>query len=130
MLHRLNLLVVGPARSNEIAGDGAVPHPCIGSSRRVMVPRRELQHEVLLGAVQNLSPDVVICDEISDHKVSVKMHSPLPPCVLCLLRLRCLLYPVICCAVSTVAVYLLAASKCSQLRRPWVMMCQHQNLCA
>jgi hypothetical protein len=57
------------ACSNEIAGDGAVPHPCVGSSRRVMVSRRELQHEKLLEAVQNMTPDVVICDEISDLKV-------------------------------------------------------------
>jgi stage III sporulation protein SpoIIIAA len=65
-------LPLTPACSNDIAGDRAVPHPCIGSSRRVMVPRRELQHELLLGAVQNLSPDVVICDEISDHKVCAR----------------------------------------------------------
>jgi stage III sporulation protein SpoIIIAA len=58
-----------PACSNEIGGEGAVPHPCIGSSRRVVVPRRELQHEKLLEAVQNMNPDVVICDEISDRKV-------------------------------------------------------------
>ena len=56
--------------SNEIAGDGAVAHPCIGDrSRRVMVPQRELQHQKLLEAVQNLNPDVVICDEISNYQV-------------------------------------------------------------
>ena len=58
------------ACSNEIGGDGTVPHTCLGSSRRVMVPRRELQHEKLLEAVQNMNPDVVVCDEISDCKVS------------------------------------------------------------
>jgi stage III sporulation protein SpoIIIAA len=61
--------LVTSACSNEIAGDGRVPHRCIGSSRRVMVQQREQQHEVLLEAVQNLNPDVVICDEIGTLKV-------------------------------------------------------------
>ena len=55
--------------SNEIAGDSEVLHPCVGSSRRLVVPDRDLQHQVLLEAVQNLTPDVVICDELRDGKV-------------------------------------------------------------
>jgi stage III sporulation protein SpoIIIAA len=70
--------IVAIACSNEIAGDGRVPHWCIGSSRRVMVQQREQQHEVLLEAVQNLNPDVVICDEIGNLKVLAARR---PPCL-------------------------------------------------
>jgi len=53
--------------SNEIAGEGSIPHACIGKARRMMVPRRDQQHEVMKEAVQNHNPDVVIIDEIADH---------------------------------------------------------------
>eukprot|EP00898_Chlorokybus_atmophyticus_P008834 jgi/Chlat1/8952/Chrsp94S00694 len=54
--------------SNEIAGGGDVPHPCVGRARRMHVLQRTQQHEVLLEAVQNHTPEVVIVDEISDAK--------------------------------------------------------------
>ncbi|KAL4531564.1 hypothetical protein Ndes2526B_g04327 [Nannochloris sp. 'desiccata'] len=53
--------------SNEIAGEGSIPHACIGKARRMMVPHRDRQHEVMKEAVQNHNPDVVIIDEIADH---------------------------------------------------------------
>ncbi len=42
--------------SNEIAGDGDVPHPAIGSARRLQVARTELQHRVMIEAVENHMP--------------------------------------------------------------------------
>lgn len=50
--------------SNEIAGDGVVPHASIGKARRMQVPDRELQHDVLIEAVQNHNPQIVVVDEI------------------------------------------------------------------
>ena len=50
--------------SNEICGDGVVPHPSVGMARRMMVPNLEMQASVLIEAVQNHTPDVIICDEI------------------------------------------------------------------
>lgn len=50
--------------SNEIGGDGDIPHPGIGSARRMQVLKPDLQHEVLIEAVQNHTPEVVIVDEI------------------------------------------------------------------
>ncbi len=50
--------------SNEIAGDGDIPHPGIGRARRMQVPRPELQHEVMIEAVENHMPEVIIIDEI------------------------------------------------------------------
>lgn len=44
--------------SCEIAGDGAVPHECIGRARRMQVPSKAHQHETLVEAVQNHSPQV------------------------------------------------------------------------
>ncbi len=51
--------------SNEIAGDGDVPHPAIGRARRMQVPRTELQHRVMIEAVENHMPEVIIIDEMS-----------------------------------------------------------------
>lgn len=51
--------------SNEIGGDGDVPHPAIGSARRLQVPNPSLQHRVMIEAVENHMPEVVIVDEIS-----------------------------------------------------------------
>ena len=51
--------------SNEIAGDGDVPHPAIGSARRLQVARTELQHRVMIEAVENHMPEVIIIDEMS-----------------------------------------------------------------
>jgi stage III sporulation protein SpoIIIAA len=50
--------------SNEIAGDGDVPHPAIGRARRMQVARPELQHQVMIEAVENHMPQVIIIDEI------------------------------------------------------------------
>jgi len=50
--------------SNEIAGDGDIPHPSIGRARRMQVPTPELQHEVMIEAVENHMPEVIIIDEI------------------------------------------------------------------
>jgi len=50
--------------SNEIAGDGDVPHPAIGRARRMQVARVEQQHDVMIEAVENHMPEVVVIDEI------------------------------------------------------------------
>jgi len=50
--------------SNEIAGDGDVPHPGIGRARRMQVPSPELQHAVMIEAVENHMPEVIVVDEI------------------------------------------------------------------
>ncbi|WP_017328252.1 R3H domain-containing nucleic acid-binding protein [Synechococcus sp. PCC 7336] len=50
--------------SNEIAGDGDVPHPAIGRARRMQVARPSEQHRVMIEAVENHMPEVVIIDEI------------------------------------------------------------------
>ena len=50
--------------SNEIAGDGDVPHPAIGRARRMQVARVGLQHDVMIEAVENHMPEVVVIDEI------------------------------------------------------------------
>jgi stage III sporulation protein SpoIIIAA len=50
--------------SNEIAGDGDIPHPAIGRARRMQVARPNLQHEVMIEAVENHMPEVIIIDEI------------------------------------------------------------------
>lgn len=50
--------------SNEIAGDGDIPHPAIGRARRMQVARPEQQHQVMIEAVENHTPEVIIIDEI------------------------------------------------------------------
>jgi stage III sporulation protein SpoIIIAA len=50
--------------SNEIAGDGDIPHPAVGRARRMQVPHRERQKETMIEAVQNHTPEVIIIDEI------------------------------------------------------------------
>ena len=50
--------------SNEIAGDGDIPHPAIGHARRMQVPTPALQHAVMIEAVENHMPEVIIIDEI------------------------------------------------------------------
>lgn len=54
--------------SNEIAGDGNVPHPGIGRARRMQVKRPELQHAVMIEAVENHMPQVVVIDEIGTEQ--------------------------------------------------------------
>ena len=50
--------------SNEIAGDGDVPHPGIGTARRMQVAEPARQHEVMVEAVENHMPEVIVIDEI------------------------------------------------------------------
>ena len=50
--------------SNEIAGDGDIPHPAIGRARRMQVARPELQHQTMIEAVENHMPEVIVIDEI------------------------------------------------------------------
>jgi stage III sporulation protein SpoIIIAA len=54
--------------SNEIAGDGDIPHPAIGSARRMQVKNTDLQHNVMIEAVENHMPEVIVIDEISTEK--------------------------------------------------------------
>src|SRR5665811_1689652 len=50
--------------SNEIGGDGDVPHPAVGRARRMQVAKPTLQHEVMIEAVENHNPEVIVIDEI------------------------------------------------------------------
>ncbi len=50
--------------SNEIAGDGDVPHPAVGASRRMQVAQPELQKDIMIEAVENHTPEVIVVDEI------------------------------------------------------------------
>jgi stage III sporulation protein SpoIIIAA len=50
--------------SNEIGGDGDVPHPAVGQARRMQVSMPSLQHEVMIEAVENHNPEVIVIDEI------------------------------------------------------------------
>ena len=59
-----NKRVVIVDTSNEIAGDGDIPHPAIGRARRMQVARPELQHQVMIEAVENHMPEVIVIDEI------------------------------------------------------------------
>ena len=59
-----NKRVVIVDTSNEIAGDGDVPHPAIGKARRMQVAEPSLQHEVMIEAVENHNPEVIVIDEI------------------------------------------------------------------
>jgi len=60
----LSKRVVVVDTSNEIAGDGDIPHPAIGRARRMQVPRPDLQHAVMIEAVENHMPEVIVIDEI------------------------------------------------------------------
>jgi stage III sporulation protein SpoIIIAA len=50
--------------SNEIGGDGDIPHPGIGAARRMQVSRPDKQHDVMIEAVENHMPEAIIVDEI------------------------------------------------------------------
>ncbi|KAL3508733.1 hypothetical protein ACH5RR_028134 [Cinchona calisaya] len=50
--------------SNEIGGDGDIPHAGIGNARRMQVPHTDMQHKVLIEAVENHMPQVIVIDEI------------------------------------------------------------------
>lgn len=59
-----NKRVVIVDTSNEIGGDGDIPHPAVGKARRMQVPTPSLQHEVMIEAVENHNPEVIVIDEI------------------------------------------------------------------
>jgi stage III sporulation protein SpoIIIAA len=59
-----NKRVVVVDTSNEIAGDGDIPHPGIGRARRMQVARTAEQHAVMIEAVENHMPQVIVIDEI------------------------------------------------------------------
>jgi stage III sporulation protein SpoIIIAA len=54
--------------SNEIAGDGDIPHPAIGRARRMQVGEPSLQHAVMIEAVENHMPEVIVIDEIGTEQ--------------------------------------------------------------
>src|SRR3954463_16063277 len=60
----LDKRVVVVDTSNEIAGDGDIPHPAIGKARRMQVRTPSMQHEVMIEAVENHMPQVIVIDEI------------------------------------------------------------------
>ena len=60
----LNKRVIIVDTSNEIAGDGDIPHPAIGHARRMQVVTPMLQHAVMIEAVENHMPEVIVIDEI------------------------------------------------------------------
>ena len=60
----VNKRVVIVDTSNEIAGDGDVPHPGIGAARRMQVRVAAEQHNVMIEAVENHMPEVIVIDEI------------------------------------------------------------------
>jgi stage III sporulation protein SpoIIIAA len=60
----MNKRVIIVDTSNEIAGDGDIPHPAIGSARRMQVARPQQQHAVMIEAVENHMPEVIVIDEI------------------------------------------------------------------
>jgi stage III sporulation protein SpoIIIAA len=57
--------------SNEIAGDGDIPHPAIGHARRMQVATPTLQHAVMIEAVENHMPEVIVIDEIGTELEAV-----------------------------------------------------------
>jgi stage III sporulation protein SpoIIIAA len=57
--------------SNEIAGDGDIPHPAIGRARRMQVLSPERQHAVMIEAVENHMPEVIIIDEIGTEAEAI-----------------------------------------------------------
>ena len=57
--------------SNEIAGDGDIPHPAIGHARRMQVPTPVDQHAVMIEAVENHMPEVIIIDEMGTELEAV-----------------------------------------------------------
>jgi stage III sporulation protein SpoIIIAA len=59
-----NKRVVVIDTSNEIGGDGDVPHPAIGGARRMQVAHPSQQHAVMIEAVENHMPEVIVVDEI------------------------------------------------------------------
>lgn len=61
--------------SNEIGGDGDVPHPAIGGARRMQVPDPSQQHRVMVEAVENHMPEIIIVDEIGTEAEALACRS-------------------------------------------------------
>ena len=59
-----NRRVIVVDTSNEIGGDGDIPHQAVGRARRMQVAKPSLQHEVMIEAVENHNPEVIVIDEI------------------------------------------------------------------
>jgi len=60
----MNKRVVIVDTSNEIGGDSDIPHSGIGNARRMQVPSYKLQHDIMIEAVENHMPEVIMVDEI------------------------------------------------------------------
>ncbi|KAH6788719.1 P-loop containing nucleoside triphosphate hydrolases superfamily protein [Perilla frutescens var. frutescens] len=60
--YKMRVMIVDT--SNEIGGDGDIPHSGIGNARRMQVPHTDVQHKVLIEAVENHMPQVIVIDEI------------------------------------------------------------------
>ncbi|CAF1783406.1 BnaC09g42370D [Brassica napus] len=69
--HRKRVVIVDT--SNEIGGDGDVPHSGIGRARRMQIPNVNLQHDVMIEAVENHMPETIIIDERG-----VQLVTPIP----------------------------------------------------
>ena len=63
----MNKRVIIVDTSNEIAGDGDIPHPAIGNARRMQVNSPVMQHSVMIEAVENHMPEVIVIDEIGTN---------------------------------------------------------------
>lgn len=61
--------------SNEIGGGGDIAHPAIGSARRMQVCKASMQHKVMIEAVENHMPQVIIVDEISTRAEVIACQS-------------------------------------------------------
>ncbi|XP_050234727.1 uncharacterized protein ycf45 isoform X2 [Mercurialis annua] len=61
--------------SNEIGGDGNIPHAAVGGARRMQVPDPSLQHKVMIEAVENHMPEVIIVDEIGTEAETLACRS-------------------------------------------------------
>ena len=65
-VYKMRVVIVDT--SNEIGGDGDIPHPAIGSARRMQVQSPQEQHRVMIEAVENHMPEVIIIDEIGTEE--------------------------------------------------------------
>ena len=68
MADELSKRVVVVDTSNEIAGDGDVAHPAIGKARRMQVSQPEFQKDIMIEAVENHTPEVIVVDEIGTEQ--------------------------------------------------------------
>ncbi|XP_015575043.1 uncharacterized protein ycf45 isoform X2 [Ricinus communis] len=72
---KLDKRVVVVDTSNEIGGDGDIPHAAVGGARRMQVPDPSLQHKVMIEAVENHMPEVIIVDEIGTEAEALACRS-------------------------------------------------------